>query len=180
LYVGQDFLPRSRSTSSFSLNGEAAEPSGASIAPVVSQVQNPTINSSNLFNATTVDTTSMILSWSPPAIGTAYGYSVIPPQVIPIPNGVEFVSAEIFYSPTTSVTLPPLAPGNTYLFEITALADASADIQTKPYRSSSPTGFATIVAAPITISSSASSPRIHDPAGIVKQLLRPRVTFLSR
>jgi hypothetical protein len=153
--------------------GVTSAPSNSSVVPMVSQVQNPSLNGASLFTEATVDATALTLSWSAPSTGAPYGYSVVPWQIIPLQNGVEFASAGTFGTAQTSVTLPPLSAGNTYLFAITALVDGAANIQTSPFRSALPTGYASVVSAPITISSSAPEVKIHGDANAVKQLSQP-------
>jgi hypothetical protein len=60
----------------------------------------------------------------------------------------------------TTVNLPPLLAGKTYLFLITALADGHANVETMPNRSALPTAYASVVSAPITISSGATGPAV--------------------
>jgi hypothetical protein len=153
-------------------DGESVAPSSSPIVPVVSQVQSPMLNGTSLFTEATVDSTTLTLSWSAPATGAPYAYSIVPWQIIPIQNGVEFASAGTFSTAQTSVTLPPLIPAN-YIFVVTAQVDATANIQTSPYRSTLPTGYADVVSAPITINSSATGPEIHGNADMVKRLSQP-------
>jgi len=49
---------------------------------------------------------------------TSYGYTVNVLQVIAMPNVVEFFTAGTYSTAQTSVTLPPLTAGNTYVFLI--------------------------------------------------------------
>lgn len=155
-------------------DGESVPPSNSPLAPLVSQVQNATINGASLFTAGIINTTSVTLSWSAPATGTPYGYSIVAFQVIPLEDGVEFATAGTFGTAKTSITLPPLAAGKTYIFVITAQVDGTANIEASPYRSSLPTAFATVVSAPITINTEASRTTIHGDAGILKLLSEPR------
>jgi hypothetical protein len=95
--------------------------------------------------------------------------------VLSNPSGVpNYLSAGVFYTSQTSVTLPPLSAGNTYVFAINALVDGTANIQSSPNRSSLPTGFANVVSAPITISSGAADVVIHGDASVVKRLSQPQ------
>ncbi|MGO9086523.1 MAG: fibronectin type III domain-containing protein [Candidatus Sulfotelmatobacter sp.] len=142
--------------------------------PVVTAVQNPTIASGSFFTAATLSTTTPSLNWSAPATGSPYGYRVSA-FVQQTANGIAtYLPAGVFYTSQTSVTLPPLSAGNSYVFSITALADGSANVQTAPFRSSLPTGFASVVSAPITISSGAAQVRIHGDARVVKRFSQPR------
>jgi hypothetical protein len=50
----------------------------------------------------------------------------------------------------------------TYVFIIAAEVDGRANIESSPNRSALPTAYANVVSAPITISSAAAQPVIHD------------------
>jgi hypothetical protein len=156
----------------FIVDGETSVPSGSPVAPAVSQVQSPAINGDSLYTAATINTTSPALNWSAPATGAPYGYTVTPWQITLFSNGIQFASAGTFGTAKTSITLPPLAPGN-YIFVITALSDGAANMETSPLRSALPTGFATVVSAPMTISSSAAQARIYGDTRVVKLLSKP-------
>jgi hypothetical protein len=156
-------------------SGVTSAPSSNPIVPLVSQVQSPTINGGSLFTAATVNTTALTLSWLAPASGSPYGYSVTSWLVTSLPpSGAQFSSAGTFSTSQTSVALPPLTAGSTYIFEITTMVDGSANIQTSPYRSTLPTGYATVVSAPITISSGATTPEIRGDASVLKRLTQPK------
>jgi hypothetical protein len=134
-------------------------------------VQNPAINGANLFTAATLNTTAISLSWSTPAIGAPYGYKVLAFVQTTRFNGVQtYAAAGTFSTAKTSITLPPLSGGNTYVFAITAAADGTSLMETSPFRSSLPTGFATVVSAPITISSGALTPAIHGDRRVITRL----------
>ena len=169
-------IPNSSATVDFALVNGAAVPLAApqpqpALAPVVSTVQNATVNGASLFTAATLNSTIVPLSWSAPATGAPYGYRVAAfVQSTPLTGVPTYAAAGVFSTAKTSITLPPLAGGNTYVFAITAEADGSAQIETSPSRSSLPTGFATVVSAPITISSSALTPAIHGDRRVITRL----------
>ncbi len=71
------------------------------------------------------------------------------------------------------MTLPPLPAGNTYLFFIDTLVDAAANMQTSPYRSQLPTGFATVMSSQITVNSGASRPQLRGDAKAWNRFLHP-------
>lgn len=71
------------------------------------------------------------------------------------------LSSGIYGTSGTSVTLPPLSGGNTYVFTITTEVDGAANMQTGPYRSAMPTGFASVVSAPITVSAPSDATQVH-------------------
>jgi hypothetical protein len=167
-------VPDSSSTVNFALvTGESVVPSSNPLAPLVGPVQNPTIGGGNLLTAATLSTTTPSFSWTAPASGAPYGYGVST-YVLSDANGTpSYLSAGVFYTSQTSVTLPPLSAGNTYVFVITALVDGAANIQASPNRSALPTAFANVVSAPITISSGATDVVIHGDASVVKRLSQP-------
>jgi hypothetical protein len=143
-------------------NGESIAPSSSPLVPIAAPVVNPTINGSSLFTTTNVSTTVEVLSWSVPTSGTApYGYTVFVYQVIPIQNGFGLQETASLGTSQTSATLPPLLPGNTYVFFIVTEVDGIANMQTSPYRSQLPTGFATVMSNQITISSGAQLPELR-------------------
>jgi hypothetical protein len=173
-------IPNSSATANFALvDGEAVAPSSSPLAPIVGPVESPTINGSNLFAAATLTTTTPALSWTAPATGSPYGYRVAAYVQITANGLGTYEPAGVFYTPQTPVTLPPLSAGNTYVFAITALVDGTANVQTAPFRSSLPTGFASAVSAPITISSGASRPQIHGDARVVKALSQPKLAAVN-
>ncbi|MGB8012183.1 MAG: hypothetical protein WCF68_11250 [Terriglobales bacterium] len=142
-------------------------PSNTPLGPVVLPVQNPTIDTLNFFGAgdgTGIGTTSPIISlgWTAPTGTVPFGYTVRV-YVQTVAEGIPIYAATgaAFSTASTSITLPPLAGGNTYVFSITANADGTANVQTAPFRSSLPTGYATVVSCPVTIGSAAQMPEIH-------------------
>lgn len=170
-------IPNSSSTANFALVTSASTPpSSTPLIPVVSPVQSPLINNASLFAAATLNMTTPSLSWSAPATGSPYGYAVVPYLFTNSTNAIPYVATTAFYSSQTSITLPPLSAGNTYVFSITALVDGAANVQTSPFRSALPTGYASVVSAPITISSSAPEVKIHGDAGVVRGLSQPQAT----
>ena len=129
----------------------------ATVKPLISPVRNPKINGADLFTASTINSTTVTLSWDPPTIGTPYGYSVAILSQTTLPGGlpIEYLSSTTLGTAKTSMTLPPnlLTSGKTYFFTITALADGRANMETSPHRSSLPTASANLISAPITIQS---------------------------
>jgi len=141
------------------INSQSTAPPSSPVVPLISPVVSPTINGASLFTPATLDTRAVTLSWSAPTLGKPYGYRV---QAVPLPltmppGTVAVVASRTLYTAQTSVTIPPelLTSGETYLFDITALMDAKANVETSPRRSGLPTAAANVVSAPITISASA-------------------------
>jgi hypothetical protein len=139
-----------------------------SFAPLVSPVLSPTINSASFFTAATLNTATIPLSWTVPATGAPFGYTVHLYVLSTVAGGAPtYAAAGTFNTAQTSITLPPLSGGNTYVFSITADVDASAKMEAGPFRSSLPTGSATVVSAPITINSGALTPSIHGDRSVI-------------
>jgi hypothetical protein len=169
-------IPDSSATANFALvNGVTVAPSSAPLAPAVSPVQNPTINGASLFTAATLATTVVPLAWTAPATGAPFGYRVLVFIQGPALNGVpSYLPAGGFYSAKTAITLPPLSGGHTYVFAIAAEVDGAANMETGPFRSALPTGFATVVSAPIAISSGALTPAIRGDRSVLTRLSQPQ------
>lgn len=159
----------------FALNfGVSVAPSNSPLAPLAGPVINPTINGSSLFTTTSVNNAVETLSWTAPSGTAPYGYSVIVLQVIPQQNGVELLTAGTYGTAQTSVTLPPLTAGNTYIFLIETRVDGAANMQTSPYRSQLPTGFATVMSGQIVVNSGASRPQLRGDAKEWERFLHPK------
>ena len=146
-------------------------PSSTPLAPVVLPVQNPTVFGFSFFGETVANSNIVPLNWSAPSGTAPFGYTVrVYVQTVeegtPIyaPTGVAFSTAG------TSITLPPLAGGNTYVFAITADADGKANMETGPFRSALPTGYATVVSGPVTINPGAQMPAIHGDRRVITRL----------
>jgi hypothetical protein len=153
--------------------GISVVPSNSPLAPLAAPVQDPTINGSSLFTTTTVNNAVETLSWTAPVGTLPYGYTVYVFKVTPIPNGADFSNIGTYGTAQTSITLPPLATGNTYLFVIVTQVDGAADMETKPYRSQLPDGFATVVSSPISVSAGATTPVLQGDSSVWKWLLHP-------
>jgi hypothetical protein len=151
--------------------GMTVAPSTPTLSPMAQPVQNPTINGSSLFTTTSVNTTVETLTWTA-ASGTApYGYTVYVFQVIPMQTGFELKVVGNYSSAKTSMTLPPLPAGNTYVFVIITQMDGVANMQTSPYRSQLPTAFATVMSAQVTISAGATGPQLRGDAKELRRFL---------
>jgi Big-like domain-containing protein len=143
-------------------NWQKSAPPSGDVVPLVSPVVNATINGSSLFTDATLQSKAVTLNWSKPALGTPYGYRVglLTSETVSFPGQPSYdVYLEVneLNTAQTSLTVPPqlLTAGKTYLFTITSLVDAAADMQTKPLRSALPAAAADVISAPIAISASA-------------------------
>jgi len=155
-------------------------PSSSAIVPVVSQVQSPMIDGGSLFTSATLSSTTPMLNWTAPAVGSPFAYRVFA-YVLQTVNGTPlYASAGTFLTSQTSVTLPPLSGGNTYVFAVTALVDGGANEQAQPFRSVIPVGTATVISAPFTIPAGASTPKIRGDARVIKRLSQPQPRAMAR
>lgn len=152
-------------------SGVAVAPSASpSLAPLAQPVENPTVNGGSLFTASTVNTTAITLSWSAPRGTAPTGYQIAAYTEAATANTLTVMGAGTFFTDKDTVTLPPLTAGQTYVFLITTIVDAGANFETSPYRSALPTGFASVISAPITISSGAMTPAIRGDAAAYAKL----------
>ncbi len=121
------------------------------VVPLALPVQNPTINGASLFTSGSVSPTGITLSWSAPAGATPFAYRVVPLMWTTQPNGSQtYDGVGVFYTGKTSIILPALQAGQTYVFVISTEVDARANVETSPHRSGLPTAVATVVSAPFT------------------------------
>ena len=81
-------VPGGNTTQSISLvNTQTTALPTATVKPLISPVQNPKINGTDLFTASTISSTAPVtLTWDPPAIGTPFGYrvTIISPATLPV------------------------------------------------------------------------------------------------
>jgi hypothetical protein len=145
--------PNSTATDTFIVTNKqtTALPTGP-IAPILGSVQSPTANGGSLFQTATLSTTAVTVSWSAPATGQPYGYTVQVYQLGTLPSGVTgYTLAGSYATAQTSVAIPFLTAGNTYVFAILAASDASANIATKPFRHQIPMAESAVISAPFVI-----------------------------
>ena len=150
-----------------------AASNSTTLAPLAQPVVNPTIDGSNLFTTTSENNTVPTLSWTAASGTSPYGYTVYVFQVIPMQNGLELLVAGDYSTAQTSMTLPPLTAGNTYIFVIITEVDGVANMQTSPYRSQLPTAFATVLSAQVAINAGASGPQLRGDPKQLKRFLHP-------
>jgi len=171
--VSVPFVAGSHSFPMFLNYSLAVDPAKPTLAPLAAPVVSPTINGASLFTTSSVNTTTEALSWSAPS-GTPYGYTVLVFQLIPIQNGLEFLVIGTYSTAQTSMTLPPLTAGNTYVFLIVTQADGAANMQTSPYHSQLPTGSATVISNPILVNAGAVAPQLRGDPKQWERFLRPQ------
>jgi hypothetical protein len=167
-------IPNSTTTSPFLIiDGESTALPTAPIAPLVSAVQNPTINGADFFTASMLNTTALTVSWSAPSGTLPNAYTV---QLFPLatpPNGTPaYLPSLKFTTANTSATLPvKLNAGQTFVVVISARVDAGTNVETSPRRSALPTAYANIVSAPITVSPTAAAQVIQAASDAVSHML---------
>jgi hypothetical protein len=116
-------------------------------------VQNPTINGKSLFVTGTIGGTGVTLSWTAASGAPPTGYKITEFATdTTLQNAQTYALRTFFYTAKTSVVLPPLQAGQTYVFLITAVLDGAANFETHPNRSELPTAAVSVVSAPITVS----------------------------
>jgi hypothetical protein len=158
-----------------SLNyGLTVDPAHPTLAPLAGPVVNPMIDGSSLFTTTSVNNTVVTLNWSAPSGRSPYGYTAYVFQVIPTGNGFELAGVGNYSTAQSSMTLPPLTGGNTYIFVIITEVDGIANIQTSPYRSQLPTGYATVMSAQVTINAGAARPQLRGDRKEWQRFLHPK------
>ena len=151
--------PNSDATDSFIVvNRQIAPLPNGPVSPILSPVQNPTLNGVSLFQAANLNTTGVTLSWGAPATGQPYGYYVrvfLLSSLQPL-GIVEYLEVARYATAKTTMQLPfSLGAGNTYVFVISAEMDANANIEKNPNRTKAPNAEASVVSAPIVIASGA-------------------------
>ena len=128
-----------------------ALPIGA-VAPILGPVQSPTVNGGNAFQTAPLTTTAVTVAWSAPSKGQPYGYFVQVYQLGNLPSGgTGYTLAGVYGTAKTSVAIPFLTSGNTYVFAILAESDASATIEKNPLRQKTPSAESAVISAPFVI-----------------------------
>jgi hypothetical protein len=131
--------------------GQNTSTPAAPVGPLIFPVKNPMINGTSLFTANAVNAAGVTLSWSEPDGAAPYGYKVALFLLRPRGDGTSnYFPAGTFITGKTSMTLPPLQSGQTYVMALSARVDGKADVENSPNRSGLPTAYATVVSAPIT------------------------------
>ena len=158
------------------MDGErTALPTGP-VAPLVSAVRNPTINGVSLSVPSTINSTAITLSWSPPSSGTPSSYAVQLFVLGTQPDGsMLYFPSEKFSTAKTSM-IPPitLQAGQVFVLLLTAQIDGLANVESRPNRSGLPIAYANFVSAPVTVGSSGVGMVIHGDAAAAERILTPQ------
>lgn len=152
--------PNSTTTDTFLLaNRQVTAVPESQVSPIVGPVQNPMINGASIFQAATLATTSVDVSWGAPSVGQPFGYYVNVYQLGSQLNGgtEEYILVARLGTAKTSVQVPFLGAGNTYVFLITSDADGIAGMEKNPLRAKAPNGEAAVVSAPMVIAAGAAA-----------------------
>lgn len=147
-------LPGSTTPISFVLRASQSSSLPTSqISPPFGPVQNPSINGTSLFVASTINATGANLSWTAPNGATPTGYAIAAfvPGALGDSGVMTYLPHGTYFTAKTSAVLPPLQVGQTYVFMITAILDGAANFETQPNRSALPTASVSVVSAPITV-----------------------------
>jgi hypothetical protein len=123
------------------------------IAPLVGPALDPQINGVSLFSDQTITGTSPTLSWRPPAVGTASGYSILVYSVVVQNGNVAPLVGTILYTSSTSIVMPPgiITSGNIYYIVIDSLYRKNVDIGVSPYLETFPEGETNLGSGLITV-----------------------------
>jgi hypothetical protein len=137
------------------VDGESSSLPTSPIAPLITQVQTPTINGASLFSPLSVAPAGVTLQWTAPGgqPPTGYKITVFIPDMLPNNGGETYLPELTLYTAKTSVSLPPLQAGQTYFFLITSILDGAANFETRPNRSALPTASVSVVSATVTTTS---------------------------
>jgi hypothetical protein len=151
--------PNSTATDTFTVGTSQITPlPSGPVTPILGPVQSPMVNGSSLFTPATLNTTSVTLSWNPPAIGQPYGYYVAVYQLVTVSSGISgYGLAGVYATAKTSVNVPFLSANNVYVFSITSMADAISSVELAPLRHQVPTARSGVVSAPMMIAAGATA-----------------------
>ena len=170
-------IPNSGATVPFLLvDGESTALPTGPVAPLVSAVQNPTINGVSLSVPRTINSTAITLSWSPPSSGTPSSYAVQLFVLGTLPDGsMLYFPSEKFSTAQTSMSPPiTLQAGRVFVLLVTAQVDGLANVESSPNRSGLPIAYASFVSAPVTIASPGVGLVIHGDASSAERILTPQ------
>jgi hypothetical protein len=123
------------------------------IIPLIGPALNPQINGVSVFQDQVISNTTPILSWQPPALGSAYVYYIQVQQFV-VTNGTPSLQFKGQLSTTnTSLALPQglLSSGNSYCFVIESLSRKNLNSSVAPYLETFPEGAADLVSGVITV-----------------------------
>jgi hypothetical protein len=124
--------------------------------PVMSAVQNPTINGGSFSNPPAISSGPINLAWSAPNALAPYGYWVAL-YTIDAPSGS--IANEVdFYTAQPALTIPSQSlPTGTYLFQVEAMADSLAKIETAPFHYGLTQAWADALSGFVSYTSTATS-----------------------
>jgi hypothetical protein len=123
--------------------------------PVMTAIQNPTVNGTSFYSPASNYSGPLTLSWNTPSGLTPIGYEV---ELYTIdPTRGTAVAHIYFYSTQTSITFPSQSlPSGTYVFKVEAVADSLANFESAPFHYGLTRAWADAVSAPITYTGAVS------------------------
>jgi hypothetical protein len=125
---------------------------GGTLAPLVSPPQSPTLDGQDWTVDQTLGSTTPLLSWSAPSVGTATYYVVII-DALSVKNGLVTRSRTDIYTTDTQVQLFPgvlAGGGGTYVMQLLAAATPNGNFAAAPLVGSFPIGSATALSGLLT------------------------------
>jgi hypothetical protein len=145
--------PNSTVTDTFYVTNKQTTPlPSGPVTPLLTAVQSPMLNGNSLFQSATLNSTNVNISWNPPVTGQPYGYFVEVFQLVTLPFGTTgYAIAGIYATAKTSVTIPFISAGGTYVFAVLAASDAHANVETSPLRHKIPSAESGVVSAPFVL-----------------------------
>jgi hypothetical protein len=125
---------------------------GGDIAPAISPVRNVRVNGVTADAPRSGVGTTPVISWEPPAIGTATNYAVTVDAIVKTKKAFTIRRAGTFRTTTTSIRLPSVATAqiSSYVLTVTAIAAEGRDLSTRPFVGTLPYAAVDYVTAQIT------------------------------
>lgn len=135
--------------------------------PVMTAIQNPTVNGTSFYSPASNYSGPLTLSWNAPSGLTPIGYEVELYTIDPTRGTAD--PQIYFYTTQTSITFPSQSlPSGTYVFKVEAMADSLANFESAPFHYGLTRAWADAVSAPITYTGSVSnSPFIPQTGGVL-------------
>jgi hypothetical protein len=119
-----------------SVGRREAMPPATALTPTLTPVQAPTINGLSAFSTLTGVTTSPVLAWTAPLVGTPSSYQVEVYRLDAVAGASVGTLVATWQTGATSIAFPPgvLTAGATYYARITANSIAADPFSTAPFR----------------------------------------------
>jgi hypothetical protein len=122
------------------------------IAPFVGPVQNPMLAGSNIFQPTALNSPAATLTWTAPSGAQPFGYYLTIFQLTASSTGsMNYITLARLGTAKTTMAVPFLTSGGTYIFLLDAVVDGAANMETSPRRSQLPIAHSSVISAPVTV-----------------------------